>query len=89
MAVSSFSVVDERDDYPSEPPPSTRVLRVRGIEGKFGIFAFDNELTPDRYDTREAAVAAARELTGGRGALILVEGEDGLEAEAVPPSSAR
>ena len=37
MAVSSFSVVDERDDYPSEPPPSTRVLRVRAIEGKFGL----------------------------------------------------
>jgi hypothetical protein len=82
--------VDERDDSPpSEPPPSTRVLRVRAIEGKFGIFAFDTQLTPDRYDTREAAVAAARELTGGRGALILVEGADGLDAEAIPPSSAR
>ena len=75
------------DDHPSEPPPSTRVLRVRAIEGKFGIFAFDTPLGPERYDTREAAVAAARELSEGRGALILVEGEDGLEAEAVPPSS--
>jgi hypothetical protein len=60
---------------------------VRAIEGKFAIFAFDTPIGPERYDTRDAAVAAARELSGERGALILVEGEDGLEAEAIPPSS--
>jgi hypothetical protein len=57
------------------------------VAEKFGIFGGDTELTDERYATREEAVAAARELSGARGALILVEGEDGLEAEAVPPSS--
>jgi hypothetical protein len=79
--------VERPDDHPSEPPPSTRVLRVRSIEQKFGIFGGDTELGDQRYATRDEAVAAARELSGNRGALILVEGDDGLEAEAVPPSS--
>ncbi len=79
---------DRPDDHPSEPPPaSTRVLRVRPIDQKFGIFGGDTELADQRYATRDEAVAAARELSGARGALILVEGDDGLEAEAVPPSS--
>lgn len=66
------------------PPPSTRVLRVRKIGQTFVVFAGETE-TP--FATRDEAVAEARKLAGDRGGLILVEGENGLDAEAVPPSS--
>jgi hypothetical protein len=70
------------------PPASTRVLRVRRVGDGFVVFAGDSEETP-KFASQDEALAAARDLAGGRGALILVEGEDGLDAEAVPPSSGK
>jgi hypothetical protein len=76
----------EPDD--EAPPASTRVLRVRRIGDGFVVFAGDSEAA-EPFSTQDEALAAARDLAGGRGALILVEGEDGLDAEAVPPSSGK
>lgn len=70
------------------PPASTRVLRVRRIGEGYVVFAGDSEASPS-HATRDEAVAAARALAGDRGGLILVEAEDGFDAEAVPPSSVR
>lgn len=76
----------EPDD--DAPPASTRVLRVRKVGETFFVFAGDSEASKP-CATREAALDEARALAGDRGGLILVESDDGLEAEAVPPSSAR
>ncbi len=76
------------DEAPlSQPPPSTRVLRVRKVGAQFGVYAAD-DLAAGPFDTKDEALAAARQATGERGGLILVEGEaGGFDAEAVPPSS--
>ena len=73
-------------DDDEAPPASTRVLRVRRLGEVYAVFAGDEEASA-HFATREEAVAAARVMTGDRGGLILVEGESGFEAEAVPPSS--
>lgn len=75
----------EQDDDEA-PPPSTQVLRVRKVGDAFVVLFADGEAT---FPTRDEALAEARKRAGDRGGLILVEGEDGLDAEAVPPSSAR
>lgn len=75
----------EPDD--DAPPASTRVLRVRQVGESFLVFTGDTAAS-EPCATREAALEAARVLAGDRGGLILVEGDDGLDAEAVPPSSA-
>ncbi len=78
----------EPEEEEEAPPASTRLLRVRRVGDGFVVFLGDSEAAPP-CATRDEAVAVARELAGGRGALILVEGADGFEAEAVPPSSGK
>src|SRR5262249_2908887 len=71
------------------PPSSTRVLRVRRVGTGFQVFAGDVALT-GAFATKEEALAHARSETADRGALILIEGEDGaVDAEAIPPSSSK
>ena len=76
----------EPDD--DAPPASTRVLRIRRVGETYVVLAGETEVGAP-HASRDEALAAARALTGDRGGLILVEGEDGFEAEAIPPSSTR
>jgi hypothetical protein len=78
--------MNQPDDDDEAPPASTQVLRVRKVGEAFIVLAGESETT---FATREEALAEARKLAGDRGGLILVEGEGGLDAEAVPPSSSR
>jgi hypothetical protein len=78
--------MNQPDDDDEAPPASTQVLRVRKVGETFIVLAGESETT---FATREEALAEARKLAGDRGGLILVEGEGGLDAEAVPPSSSR
>ena len=75
-------MIDDDDDA---PPASTQVIRVRKVGETFFVSAGDSESGP--FNTRDDALAEARKRAGDRGGLILVEGEGGLDAEAVPPSS--